>query len=48
MIDQAYNQVVTELTRDYEFVIRGDGLGIQLKIKPIYAILWRTGLTGVY
>ena len=39
MIGQGYDQILTQLAKNYKFVIRDDGLGIQLKMKAVDIIL---------
>ena len=39
MKSKTYNQVLTQLVESYEFLIRDDGLGRQLRIKAIGAML---------
>ena len=41
MTGQAYSQVLIQLARDYEFVIRDNRLSVQLKIKAMGAMLSR-------
>lgn len=47
MKSQAYNRVLTQLAKNYEIVIRNNKLGVQLTMKVIGEILWRTSLTSV-
>ena len=39
MMGQVYNRVFTQLARDYKFIIRDNGLDIQLRVKAISVIL---------
>ena len=39
MMGQVYDQVLTQLAESYKFVMRDDGLGVQLKMKTIDIIL---------
>lgn len=48
MTDQAYDLVLTQLAGSYEFIIRDDRSGIQLRIKAIGSMLWQTGLLGIH
>ena len=41
MTGQAYDQVLTQLAKGYEFVIKDDGLSIQLRMRTIDAIFFR-------
>ena len=39
MTGQTYDQIPTQFARSYEFIMRNDGLGIQLRIQVIGAML---------
>ena len=38
MTDQVYDQLLTQLTRGYEFVMKDDRLDVQMRIKTIDTI----------
>ena len=44
----SYDQVLTQLVRQYKFVIRDNGLGIQLMMKTLSTMSCQICLTDVY
>ena len=47
MTDKVYDQVFTQLIRDYKFVIKNGRSNIQLRMKVISVMSWQTGLMGI-
>lgn len=43
MTGHVYNQIFTQLARNYEFVTRDESSGIRLRMKAIGAMNWRIG-----